>query len=149
MEELMASEAKSFLGVDLNLINADDARSKIANSCVKCYFQENSNHLHNWSDCSGFLKAVQRDLHLRPFVGDANSIFGEIDEGSDWVNLGSGSDALMRASHAAEQGSLTVGVWKNPVPGKKGHVAIVLFHLPLLDTKPERQAIAAWGQIGG
>jgi hypothetical protein len=110
----MTKDAKSLLGVDLNLVNVDDARSRIAKSCVKCWFEKNSNHLYNGSDCSGFLKAVQRDLNLRPFEGNANSIFSELDNRSDWVSLGSGSDALMNASHAAEQGSLTIGVWKTP-----------------------------------
>jgi hypothetical protein len=144
----MDNTAGSLLGLDLNLINAEDARTKIVKACVKCWFEKNDNHLYNMSDCSGFVKAVQRELFLEPFVGDANSIFDEVEQRSDWLVLGTGSGALADAGRAANQGFFTIGVWKNPTPKKRGHVAVVLSYLSLLGSKPEHHSIGAWGQYG-
>jgi hypothetical protein len=104
----------SLLGVDLNLVVPREARTKIVKACVTQWFANGPNGLSNMSDCSGFVKSVQRDLFLRPFCGNANDIFDEISQRPDWVVLGSGSTALPAAGAAADQGSLAIGVWKNP-----------------------------------
>jgi hypothetical protein len=144
----MANQAASLLGVDINLINGSDAKAKIVKSCAACWFDKNANHLYNMSDCSGFVKAVQQDIHLRPFVGEANSIYREVEDRADWIVLGAGSGALVTAGQAAEAGLFTIGVWQNPSPGEKGHVAIITSYLPMLGAKPEQHAIGAWGQYG-
>jgi hypothetical protein len=137
------------LGVNLNLAPAEAAASAIARSCVKCWFGSNPGGTHNWGDCSGFVKAVQTDLWLMPFKGKANSIYDELGERSDWVIFGSGADALAYAGHAANMGSLTIGVWKNSDPNSNGHVAIITAYLPMLGSKPEQHAIGAWGELHG
>jgi hypothetical protein len=137
------------LGVDLNLVNPDDASATIIRACVKCWFEKNGNHLYNRSDCSGFVKAVQSELRLRQFAGDANSIFDELETRPDWQILGLGTAALPAAGNAANHGALTIGVWKNPGPQKHGHVSIVTAYFKLLGVKPEQHAVGAWGQIHG
>lgn len=152
------TNSTNFLGVDLNLIDPKDAQSKIAKSCAKCWFEKNASGLHNWGDCSGFVKAVQADLSLRPFHGLANDIFDELDTRRDWQVLGTGSQALAQAGVAANAGALTIGVWKyRPVPeggqvgwARKvgsGHVAIITAYLPMLGTVAEQHAIGGWGQL--
>jgi hypothetical protein len=138
----------TLLGIDLNLVHPADAGAKIVRACVKCWFEKNSHHLYNRSDCSGFLKAVQVELHLRPFAGDANAIYGELEQRADWQILGAGSAALTAAGLAANQGALTIGVWKNATAARHGHVAIVWAYSSLLGAKPEQHAVGAWGQIG-
>jgi hypothetical protein len=133
------------VGVDLNLVNREDARTKIVNACVKCWFETNSSGHLNMSDCSGFVKAVQAELYLRPFTGDANSIFDEVMERSDWQVLGEGSDALTAAGMAANQGAFTIGVFHNPKG--HGHVAVIWSYLTMVGHKPEQHAIGAWGQL--
>ena len=135
----------NLLGVDLNLIDPKDAKSKIAKSCAKCWFEKNPSGHYNWGDCSGFVKAVQADLGLRPFLGQANEIFDEVEERTDWVVFGSGSQALSEAGLAANCGAFTIGVWQNPKGN--GHVAIITAYIPLLGNKPEQHAIGGWGQL--
>jgi hypothetical protein len=135
----------NLLGLDLNLLDAKDAKSKIAKSCVKCWFEKNPRGLHNWGDCSGFVEAVQADLWLKPFQGQANDIFDQVEKRADWVVLGSGSQALSQAGIAANCGSFTIGVWKNPKGN--GHVAIITAYIPLLGHTPEQHAIGGWGQL--
>jgi hypothetical protein len=141
------TDAANLLGLDLNLIDPKDAQSKIIRSCAKCWFEKNASGLHNWGDCSGFVKAVQKDLRLRPFEGQANDIFHELDRRSDWAVLGSGSQALAQAGAAANAGALTIGVWENPRPGKNGHIAIITAYVSLLGNIPEQHAIGGWGRL--
>jgi hypothetical protein len=144
--ELLPPQHTSALGLDFNLITPKDARTKIVKACVKQWFKRGPNGFMNWADCSGFVKSVQSELFLRPFTGDANSIFDEVSKRQDWLVLGSGSQALSIAGAAANQGSLTIGIWKNPKG--RGHVAIVTSYISLLGAKQEQHAIGAWGQIG-
>jgi hypothetical protein len=69
----------AFLGDDLNLINRNNAKEKVIHNRVKSWFDRNPSGLNNWEDCSGFVKAVQKELFLRPLDGDANSIFEGVD----------------------------------------------------------------------
>jgi hypothetical protein len=146
------------LGVNTNLIDPKDARSKIVMSCARSWFGKNASGLHNWGDCSGFVKAVQVDLGLRPFRGQANDIFDEVDARSDWLVFGNGSQALAQAGAAANAGILTIGVWQyRPLPeggqvgwARKvgsGHVAIITAYLAMLGSAPEQHAIGGWGQL--
>jgi hypothetical protein len=144
--ELLPTQHTSVLGLNLNLIEPKDARTRIVKACVKQWFQKGPNGLMNWGDCSGFVRSVQSELFLRPFSGDANAIFDEVSTRPDWVVLGSGSQALSMAGAAANQGSFTIGIWRNPKG--RGHVAIITSYLSLLGAKEEQHAIGAWGQLG-
>lgn len=150
----LPDQHKSLLGLDFNLIDPKDARTKIVKACVRCWYQTNDRSLSNMSDCSGFVIAVQRDLNLRPFVGpQANDIFNEVDGRSDWIVLGLGSNGAQRAGVAANDGRLTVAIWKNDALDKQHHrkhgqIAIVTSYLSLVGVKPEQHAIGAWGQLG-
>ena len=148
------------LGVDLSLIDANDAQTKITKSCVKCWFAKSGNGVYNWGDCSGFVKAVQGDLGLRPFHGTANDIYDELDSRGDWLILGHGSSALAQAGAAANAGMLTIGVWSfRPLPSGgqvgwarqtgHGHIAVITAYMPLLGKIPEQHAIGGWGQLHG
>jgi hypothetical protein len=150
----LPAEHKSLLGLDFNLIDPKDARTKIVKSCVKCWYQSNDRGLLNMSDCSGFVISVQRDLYLRPFDGpQANDIYDEVDCRGDWIVLGLSSHGAQRAGVAANDGRLTVAIWKNEALDehhrrKHGHIAIITSYLSLVGVKPEQHAIGAWGQLG-
>ena len=137
------------LGVDLELVDPKSSQEAIIKACAKKWFEKGPNGLPNAGDCSGFLKSVQTELSLRPFVGDANGIFDEVDSRPDWQVLGVGAQGAATAGGAANQGFLAIAVWRNPQAGHHGHVAIVTSYLPFLGIKPEQHAVGAWGQIGG
>ena len=139
---------KPTLGVDLELVDPKSAQEAIIHACVKKWFEKGPNGLPNAGDCSGFLKSVQRELSLRPFAGDANGIFEEVDSRPDWQVIGVGAPGAAAAGGAANQGFLTIAVWKNPQSRHHGHVAIITSYLSFLGTKPEQHAVGAWGQIG-
>ena len=143
------TSSTNLLGLDLNLIDPSDAQGRILQACAKCWFEKNDTGLNNWGDCSGFVKAVQAELNLQPFekLHRANEIFDDVETRPDWLVLGQGSHALAHAGVAARQGSLTIGVWKNPKKGANGHVAIITTYLELLGIKPEQHALGAWGQL--
>jgi hypothetical protein len=143
------------LGVNLDLLDPSDARARIIAACVRCWFELNPARLHNYSDCSGFVKAVQKDLGLRPFSGQANDIYSEVVDRNDWIVLGQGAMGLESAGAAANAGALTIGVWENRPKGSdvgwarnpgRGHVAIVTAYLPMLGHTAEQHALGAWGQ---
>jgi hypothetical protein len=102
-----AMPATNLLGIDLNLVDPKSAQERIIAACVKKWFEKNPSGLMNSGDCSGFVKSVQRELRLVPFVGNANSIFDEVDIRSDWVVLGTGTAALPAAGTAANSRFLT------------------------------------------
>ncbi|HTI38981.1 MAG TPA: hypothetical protein VL484_15555 [Vicinamibacterales bacterium] len=145
------------LGIDLDLLDPADARARIISSCVRCWFERNPSGHRNWGDCSGFVKAVQKDLGLRPFTGQANDIYSEVVDRNDWLVLGHGAEGASKAGAAANAGALTVAVWENRAqPGEPGwarhpghgHIAIVTAYLPMLGHTPEQHSIGAWGQLG-
>jgi hypothetical protein len=137
----------NIFGVDLDLVDPKSAQEAIIKACVKTWFQVGPNGRLNSGDCSGFVKSVQKELRLTPFVGDANSIFWEVDARADWKVLGVGQHATGNAGANANQGFLTIAVWENPKPAKSGHVAVITSYLSLLGVKPEQHAIGAWGQL--
>jgi hypothetical protein len=139
----------SILGIDIDLIDPKTSQEAIIKACVKKWFEQGPNGLPNSGDCNGFVKSVQTELSLRPFKGGANEIFDEVESRPDWQVLGFGKDGIRAAGNAANQGFLTVAVWKNPIPGKHGHVAIITSYLAFLGVKPEQKAIGAWGQLHG
>lgn len=140
--------ASILLGNQFRFVEAKDAQRRIIKACTKCWFEKTTPEKHGWGDCSGFVKAVQRELLLPPFQGNANSIYDEVLLRSDWVVLGDGSKALEDAGAAANDGFLTIGVWQHPERDKSGHVAVVTAYLPLLGHKQEHHAIGAWGALG-
>jgi hypothetical protein len=140
------------LGTDTALVKPRQAQERILAACQKAWFERNKRGDPNYGDCSGFVKAVQGELHLLPFVGLANSIFHEVDQRSDWCVLGTGSIAATHAGSAANAGFFTIAVWENPEFDEKnvrkaGHIAIITAYLPLLGGKPEQRAVGAWGQL--
>jgi hypothetical protein len=137
----------NILGIDLDLVEPKSSQEAIIKACVKTWFETGPNGLPNAGDCSGFIKSVQKELCLLPFIGGANSIFEEVDVRADWQVLGVGPQGIGKAGSAANQGFLTIAVWKNPEPHKSGHVAIITSYLNFLGTKPEQHAIGAWGQL--
>lgn len=102
--------ATNMLGIDLDLVDPKTVQDCIIKACVKKWFETGPGGLRHYADCSGFLKSVQNALNLRPFDGDANSIFDEVDRRTDWVVLGTGSNALGAAGTAANAGFFTIGV---------------------------------------
>jgi hypothetical protein len=140
--------ATNILGIDLELVDPKSSQEAIVKACVKKWFEKGSHGLLNAGDCSGFVESVQRELALRPFVGDANGIFSEVETRADWEVLGVGAGAANMAGSAANQGFLTIAIWKNPNPGKHGHVAIITSYLTFVGVRPEQHAIGAWGQLG-
>jgi hypothetical protein len=138
----------NILGIDLDLIDPKSSQEAIVKACVKKWFEKGPHGLANSGDCSGFLKSVQSELALRPFLGDANCISAEVDSRSDWEVLGIGTHAAGSAGNAANQGFLTIAIWRNPTPGKNGHVAIITSYLAFVGIRPEQHAIGAWGQLG-
>jgi len=138
----------NMLGVNLDLVEPKSAQEAIIRACVKRWFEKGPNGLPNSGDCSGFLKSVQKELALRPFTGDANSIFDEVEHRPDWQVLGVGKLGAASAGGAANQGFLAIAMWKNPHSGRPGHVAIITSYLSFVGIKPEQHAIGAWGQLG-
>lgn len=141
--------ANNILGVDLDLVNPSSSQEAIIKACVKKWFEKGPNGLPNAGDCNGFVKSVQKELALRPFTGDANSIFNEVEGRPDWKVFGLGASAATMAGAAANQGFFTIAVWRNPIPSKHGHVAIITSYLNFVGIRPEQHAIGAWGQIRG
>jgi len=138
----------NILGIDLDLVDPRTSQEAIIKACVKKWFEKGPHGLVNSGDCSGFVKSVQSELSLRPFLRDANDIFTEVDSRADWQVLGMGTHTASSAGVAANQGFLTIAIWKNPTPGKNGHVAIITSYLSFVGIKPEQHAIGAWGQLG-
>lgn len=138
----------SALGLDLNLVDPKSSQAAIIRACAKEWFEKGPNGRRNWADCSGFVKAVQKELSLRPFSGDANGIFDELERRSDWQVLGTGPSAGAAAGNAANQGFLTIAVWKNLQAGENGHVAIITSYLTFVGATAEQHAIGAWGKLG-
>ena len=137
----------NILGTNLDLVDPKSSQEAIIKACVKTWFEKGPNGLMNSGDCNGFVKSVQKELSLRPFLGNANGIFEEVDSRSDWQVLGIGKHAAATAGNAANQGFLTIAVWKNPMPKGSGHVAIITSYLTFLGSQTEQHAIGAWGQI--
>ena len=102
------------LGIDLDLVDPKTVQDCIIKACVKKRFETGHSGLRNYADCSGFVKSVQSALNLRPFEGDANSIFDEV--GSAY-RLGW---CLERGRVPCKQlappqmHDFTIGVWKTP-----------------------------------
>ena len=137
----------NLLGMDLDLIDPKSSQESISKACVKAWFEMGPNGRHNYGDCNGFVKSVQKELMLRPFVGDANAIYDEVETRPDWDTIGIGSSAAPVAGRVANSGLFTVAVWKNPVAGKHGHIAVITAYFKFVGIKPEHHAIGAWGQV--
>jgi len=123
------------------------SHNKIVAACVKLWQLSETNPPHNRHDHSDFVRSVAKGFGVS-LSGDANGIFSQIQR-SPWNHLGCGEyGANLAAAHAAS-GKLVVGAWKNPVPGKAGHVAIVFDARQPSTTVPYRcHGIAYWGTLG-
>ena len=87
------------------------------------------------SDCSGFVKAVARELGV-VLTGQANDIVNQI-KSATWVPVRSGDDAAAKAGI----GLVVAGLADNP----HGHVVIVVPGRPAYGKYPT----AYWGQLNG
>jgi hypothetical protein len=98
--------------------------SEATNRVLKASFQ----HFHAWQmDCSGYVKAVARELGVPIHQGMANGIVDSLAKGEGgWQRLGS----LEEAQAAANRGNFVVVGLENPEHGvgelPHGHLAIIL-----------------------
>ena len=88
------------------------------------------------SDCSGFVKAVAKDIGVS-LTGQANSIIDFLDSSAMWENLGADSQ---KAIKYASQGYFVIG-GLNSTPN--GHVVVVV------KSPPQNYPVAYWGRLGG
>lgn len=123
------------------------SQSKIVAACEMLWRLIESNPTHNRNDYGDFVRSVAKGYGVA-LNGDANVIFGQIQR-PPWKHLGCGEYGAMLAAADAASGKLVVGAWKNPLPGKAGHVAIVFNARHPSTTAPYRwRGIAYWGTLG-
>ena len=137
-----------FTGVNLKTsltAHFGERRSKILAACEK-----------HWpaykDDCSGFLKAVFKELGTTATLPNvaANDLYDYFkQQKSDWFYVGTGQNATSLAGACAHEGDLVVAAWKNPDGEKHGHLAIVTEYMSTAKaSKPEQRLLSYWGSYG-
>lgn len=137
MGDLKIAEARGY----------ERAHRQILDACSKAFKSDS-----NKANCSGFVKAVARELGIVAIgnlgAGRANDIYQELEK-RPWIPLGKGRAGAVEAAYAAREGSFVVAAWKNP--SGSGHVAVVtdldLANLKIEGAVSDRNVLASWGVL--
>jgi hypothetical protein len=125
---------------DVGMAEQAAKRGRVIAACTK-HWAENS------GDCSGFVKAVVKELNLGfTLSGQANDICDQIVKGP-WVRIGLGNASAGIAGITAGEGKLVLAGLAAP---GNGHVAVVVDYRNAFDSYEARdrdKAVAFWGRL--
>ena len=114
------------------------ANPQVKNPSAQSIVDTCETHWSHWkSDCSGFVKAVSKELNIYMSAGQANAIVDWLTYSSSWINLG--TDRGKAHSYAAD-GYFVIGGSKST---GHGHVAVIVA------TGDLNRPNGYWGQFGG